>query len=210
MGLTSTIIRVEPVPKYFAITWMLGARCNYDCMYCPTEAHDNTSEPHDLDTMQRAWKNIYEQGRKHNLPFKIAFTGGEVTANYNFLPLVEWLRAEYPEIAMILVTTNGSASTNYYLKLATVVESISFSTHSEYMNEQRFFSTVEAVNAVMPRPDKSVHVNIMNEYWNQERIPVYQKWLDQRGISHSVNEIDYSFKIREEHIFNAKSQQLQL
>jgi molybdenum cofactor biosynthesis enzyme MoaA len=187
-----TIVQVTPVPKYFSLTWMLGSRCNYDCMYCPTELHDSTSRPHDLETMQQVWRNIHTKTQHKNLPYKISFTGGEVTANKNFLPLVEWLRTTYPDIAMILLTTNGSASQQYYEKLAGVVDSISFSTHSEYMDEQRFFNTVLAVDHLMIRPAKSVHVNIMDEHWNQDRIKLYQQWSTKHNISHSVNEINYT------------------
>jgi MoaA/NifB/PqqE/SkfB family radical SAM enzyme len=186
------IVQVTPVPEYFSLTWMLGSRCNYDCMYCPTELHDSTSRPHDLETMQQAWRNIYNKTQHKNLPYKISFTGGEVTANKNFLPLVEWLRTTYPDIAMILLTTNGSASQRYYEKLAEVVNSISFSTHSEYIDEQRFFDTVLAVDQLMIRPAKSVHVNIMDEHWNKDRIKLYQAWLTKHNISHSVNQINYT------------------
>ena len=192
------IIRVQPVTEYFSITWMLGSRCNYDCMYCPDEFHDMTSRSHDLETMKEVWLNIYNKSKNKNLPYKISFTGGEVTANRNFLPLVQWLRETFDDIKMILLTTNGSASENYYLKLAQCVESISFSTHSEFMDEQEFFTKVEAVNQVMIRPDKSLHVNIMDEYWNQERIVLYKKWLTERNISHSVNAINYEAGTRTE------------
>jgi hypothetical protein len=124
------------------------------------------------------------------MPYKISFTGGEVTANRSFLPLVAWLKDQY-QVDKIIVTTNGSASKNYYLKLAKLVDAISFSTHSEFFNEQEFFLKVQAVNDTMIRPQKSVHVNIMDEYWNQDRIKIYQQWLDQRSISNSVNSIDY-------------------
>lgn len=193
----SKIIQVVPVPEYFSITWMLGARCNYDCMYCPSELHDNTSIPHSLETMKQVWQNIYNQTKHKNLPYKISFTGGEVTANKNFLPLVQWIRSNYSEVSMILMTTNGSASLTHYKKLAEYVESISFSTHSEFMNEQEFFAKVDAINAIMTRPEKSVHVNIMDEYWNVERIELYKKRLDKNNISYTVNKIDYSRKTRD-------------
>lgn len=196
MTMLDPIVQVTPVPEYFSLTWMLGSRCNYDCMYCPAELHDSTSRPHDLETMQQAWRNIYNKTQHKNLPYKISFTGGEVTANKNFLPLVEWLKTTYTDIAMILLSTNGSASQRYYEKLAKVVNSISFSTHSEYMDEQRFFDTVLAVDRMMIRPAKSVHVNIMNEHWNQDRIRLYQQWLTQHNISYSVNQINYATATR--------------
>lgn len=199
------IIKIEPVPKYYSLTWMLGSLCNYDCMYCPKELHDITSRPHSLETMQTAWRNIYEKTQHFNLKYKISFTGGEVTANKNFLPLVEWLRASYDNIAIIGITTNGSAGMNYYSKLAKVVEFISFSTHSEFMDEQEFFNKALALHHLMVFPEKSLHVNIMNEYWNRDRIEIYRQWLDHHQISYSINEIDYSSKIRNFNVTQGKS-----
>jgi len=191
------IIKIVPTDERFSITWMLGAFCNYDCMYCPQEFHDTTSKPHDLETMQQVWTNIYNKSKHLNLQYKISFTGGEVTANKNFLSLITWLRNNYSEVTEVNITTNGSASANYYKKLAVLVESISFSVHSEFFNEQEFFTKAKIINKLLIRPKKSFHVNIMNEYWNQTRIEMYKEWLDQHYISYTVNEINYSAKIRD-------------
>jgi molybdenum cofactor biosynthesis enzyme MoaA len=198
------IIRVDPEPKHFSLGWMLGSRCNYECMYCPADLHDTTSKPHDLATMQQVWTNVYEKTKHKKLPYKISFTGGEVTANKNFLPLIQWLRQEFPEIAMIMLTTNGSASLNYYRKLAAQVEAISFSTHSEYMNETEFFKKVLAVNRIMVRPRKSFHVNIMDEYWNQDRIKLYEEFFNQHKISYSTNKINYKLGTRDFYVTKGK------
>jgi MoaA/NifB/PqqE/SkfB family radical SAM enzyme len=191
------IIQIKPIEKTFSITWMIGSRCNYDCMYCPTNLHDNTSVPHSLDTMQRAWKNIYSKSNQLNLNYKISITGGEVTANRNFLPFMQWIRNNYCEVKEIHVTTNGSASLEYYKKLAQVVESMCFSTHSEFFDEKKFFQKVIAIDKLMVRPIKSLHVNVMNEYWNQDRIALYKELLDKNNVSYSVNEIDYNLKNRD-------------
>jgi len=184
------IVKVDPAEPAISLTWMLGSRCNYNCMYCPSELHDSTSLHPSLETLQTIWRNFYNKTHYQLMPYKISFTGGEVTANRSFLPLVSWLKDQY-QVDKIIVTTNGSASKNYYLKLAKLVDAISFSTHSEFFNEREFFLKVQAVNDTMIRPQKSVHVNIMDEYWNQDRIKIYQQWLDQRSISNSVNSIDY-------------------
>lgn len=191
------IVRVEPTTPMIVLTWMVGTRCNYDCMYCPADLHDNTSKHPDLDKLILAWDNFYQNTKSQQLPYKISFTGGEVTANRSFLPLVEYIQNGNFNIGQIVVTTNGSASKKYYTKLAALVDSISFSTHSEFFNEQEFFNKVHAVHQLMPRPNKNVHVNIMDESWNQQRIPVYKSWLEQRGISYSVNIINYAKQIRD-------------
>jgi len=190
------IIKVHPVPMYFSITWMLGARCNYDCMYCPTELHDSTSIPHSIKTLKLAWQNIYNKTQHQQLPYKINFTGGEITANKNFLPFVIWLRNTYQNVGIISITSNGSASLGHYLKIANYVESISFSTHSEHMDEQLFFKKASQINKKMIRPEKSFHVNIMDEFWNQDRIPLYEEFLKRENISYSVNAINYKSQTR--------------
>jgi molybdenum cofactor biosynthesis enzyme MoaA len=179
-----------------SLTWMIGARCNYDCMYCPTELHDSVSAHPDYEKLVLAWNNFYDKTKDLSLPYKISFTGGEVTANKSFLPLIEHLRSGKYNIGQLLITTNGSASTNYYRRLSELVDSISFSTHSEFFNEAEFFDKVLEIDQLMIRPKKSVHVNIMDEWWNRDRIALYQQWLDQRNISHSVNVINYSQQTR--------------
>jgi MoaA/NifB/PqqE/SkfB family radical SAM enzyme len=189
------IIKVLPTEKYYSVTWMLGKLCNYDCMYCPAEWHDKDSRPHDLETMKQVWINIYSKTQHLKLPYKISFTGGEVTANKNFLPLVQWLRKEYPTIR-IEITTNGSASVRYYKDLAILVNSITFSTHSEFMHEKEFFDKVLLVKYTMLKLKSDVHVNIMNEFWNQERIELYKQFLTKYNIDYSIENIDYSTQIR--------------
>lgn len=179
---------------------MIGARCNYDCMYCPTDLHDAISTHPDLEKLKTVWNSFYQKTQQIGLPYKISFTGGEVTANKSFLPLIEHLRSGVFNIGQLVVTTNGSASTNYYTRLASLVDAISFSTHSEFINEQEFFNKVQAINILMTRPAKSFHLNIMNEFWNQDRIALYLTWCEQHGISHSINQIDYDSQTRSEPI----------
>lgn len=170
-------------------------------MYCPTAYHNDTDGYHSLEKLQQAWASLHAQSAARNLKYKIGFSGGEPTVNKNFLPFVEWLRSNYTnDIAKILVTTNGSANLRYYLKLYKYVDNISFSTHSEHINENKFFAMVAALKNNIGS-DKFIHVNIMNEFWNQDRIEQYEKILNSNAISYSINEIDYSYKTREIPIF---------
>lgn len=190
------IVSVQPADPSISVSWMIGSRCNYDCMYCPAELHDTTSKHPDLTQLKTAWQNIYNKTQDRGLPYKISFTGGEVTANKSFLPLIEYLKSNNFGVDEIFITTNGSASINYYTRLAALVNGISFSTHSEFIEEQDFFNKARAVNELMIRPERSFHVNIMNEFWNQDRIDLYRSWLTRHSISYSINEIDYSKQTR--------------
>lgn len=198
------IYKIEPIDQVFSITWNIGTRCNYDCMYCPTSLHDNYSKHASLDLFKQRWQSIFSKTAHKNLPYKISFTGGEVTVNKSFLPLIRWMRENYQEkIAKILVTSNGSASLNYYTKLYALIDNLSLSVHSEHVDEQKFFDLAITLHQNLP-PGKHLHVNIMDEAWNQDRIKLYQKILNQHGISNIVNNINYSVQTRSIPIMKGK------
>lgn len=199
--MTNQIINVAPTEEYFSLTWKLTSRCNYDCMYCPTKWHNTDGTTHNLETLKLSWGSILNKTQHLGLPYKISFSGGEVTTNKNFLPFIKWLKTSYTDnIFSILLTTNGSASVGYYSKLFQYVDNISFSLHSEHVDEKKFFDTVIRLKNMIAY-NQFLHVNIMNEFWNQDRIPVYVKILDEHSISYSINEIDYKLQTRTIPIF---------
>jgi MoaA/NifB/PqqE/SkfB family radical SAM enzyme len=151
-----------------------------------------TSKHPDFEKLKKVWNDFYDKTNHLGLPYKISFTGGEVTANKSFLPLIEYLRNSKFNIGQILVTTNGSAGLKYYQRLSGLVDALSFSTHSEFFNEKEFFTKVKKIDALMVRPKKSFHVNVMDEWWNQDRIELYKQWLIKNNISHSINLISFN------------------
>lgn len=192
----SKVVKIIPVEKTFSITWDITRRCNYDCMYCPTNWHNSTSKLKTLDEFKADWLDIYNKTYSKNLKYKISISGGEATINKDFMPFIEWIREKYGDkISKVLLTTNGSASFSYYKKLYKVIDNISFSTHSEHINEQKFFNTIINLKKTLSK-DKFIHVNIMNEFWNQDRILLYRKILTENNISYSVNEIKYDLQTR--------------
>jgi len=173
-------------------------------MYCSPEWHDNSSKHHSLETLQEAWRQIYLKTQYLKLPYKVSFTGGELTTNRHFLPFVLWLRENYGDkLFKLLLTTNGSATFKYYNKMFDAIDNISFSVHSEHINEQKFFDMIVKLKQQISA-SKFIHVDIMNEAWNQDRIPLYIEFLANHGISYSMNEIDYKFQNRVYPIFQGK------
>lgn len=190
------IVKIVPSDSYFSFTWMVGTRCNYDCMYCPTEFHNDTSTMLTLEQFQQRWSSVYERTQHKNLNYKISFTGGEATINKNFKPFLQWLRQNYgSRIFQIILSSNGSASTKYYQELYQLVDNISFSFHSEHADEQKFFSMIQELKNTIS-PSRFVHVNIMDEFWNQERIGKYTQFLNKNKISYSVSQINYAPQTR--------------
>jgi MoaA/NifB/PqqE/SkfB family radical SAM enzyme len=199
------IIRVTPTENYFSLNWEVGTRCNYDCMYCSPKWHDDHSVPHTLEKLQQAWLKIWHATKYHQLPYKIAFTGGELTTSKYFLPFVIWLRQNYDDyLFRLLLTTNGSANFQYYRRLFESMDNITFSVHSEHMDEKKFFNLVIKLKQYIGS-DKFIHVAIMKEFWNLDRIPIYSRLLDQHNISYTINEIDYSYQTRHIPIMTGKS-----
>lgn len=198
------VIKITPVEDVFSITWNIGKRCNYDCVYCPAMFHDDSSKHLSLTQFKNYWIAIYNKSVDKNLKYKISFTGGEVTTNKNFLPFVEWLKENYAsEIHSILVTTNGSASFKYYEKMYLLVDNISFSTHSEFFHEKKFFETMVKLKKILPQ-NKFIHVNIMDEYWNRDRIVKYKKILEEHQIGYNISEVHPIKASREFPIFKGK------
>ena len=172
-------------------------------MYCPPERHQTESDMLPLEKLQEYWIKLYEKTKHLNKPYKISFTGGEVTINKDFIPFLDWLRYNYGDkIAQMGVTTNGSASVTYYLKLFEYINFISFSTHTEHINEEKFFASANACNQYARKhPNKSFMINIMEEFWATEKIKEYKKRCEEYDIDCSISKIEYSYKTRDIPIF---------
>lgn len=194
--MTPYIISVEPIDRTFTISWRIGIRCNYDCMYCSKNWHDNVSKNLSLEALQSAWQSIFEKTRHRNLKYKISFTGGEVTINRAFLPFLRWLRENYQDyIYKILVTSNGSASYNYYYRMLEYVDNITFSTHTEFIDEKKFFEMVIRLQKTKPK-QSHISVAIMEEFWCIDKVSQYEQYLKKHGVHCNINKLDYSFKTR--------------
>ena len=212
MNLTDKkIIRVEPTNPAFTVNWNIGIRCNFDCMYCPEMYHNTTDKDLTLVELQTYWKNIVEKTQHIGLKYKLTFTGGEVTINKKFMPFLLWLNENYKDIINECgFTTNGSANKKYYLEAISIdiITFITFSTHSEFFNEQKFFNTVLEVNKkrkqinLQKQTAKRINVNIMDEYWNKDKSKIYQDFLTRKGIDNTKNIIFYEFQTRNTVKFN--------
>lgn len=125
-----------PHQNSIKVEWNLGKRCNYNCSYCPSYIHDNTSPHTDIDILKLAVDRLVEL----NKPIRLSFTGGEPCVHPKFDELVRY--AKYKGVSWISVTTNGTRPYEFYASLP--VDQYVFSIHLEY-NWRRVFNTVESV-----------------------------------------------------------------
>lgn len=187
------IVKVEPYKKSFIIHWLIGNRCNFNCSYCPDMWHSLHSKDKSLEEMQEAWNKIFSINKGKFDIFDLSFLGGENTLNKNFLPFIKWLHDNYKDyISNLGMITNGTASIDYYKEIMQYLNWITFSTHSEFMNEYKFFNTVLEVYKISKSVNCHVKVNIMNEPWHKNRILEYKEFLNSNDIDNYIHPI-YDF-----------------
>ena len=125
-----------PHQNSIKIEWNLGKRCNYDCSYCPSSIHDNSSAHTDIEILKATVDKLMTLGK----PIRLSFTGGEPTVHPKFTELVKYCK--HVGISWISVTTNGTLPYEFYAGLQ--IDQLVFSIHLEY-DWKRVFNTVESV-----------------------------------------------------------------
>lgn len=118
------------------VEWNLGKRCNYDCSYCPSSIHDNSSPHTDIETLKTAVDKLMSLGK----PIRLSFTGGEPTVHPKFKELIRYCK--HVGISWISVTTNGTLPYEFYSALE--VDQLVFSIHFQY-DWRRAFNTLEII-----------------------------------------------------------------
>jgi MoaA/NifB/PqqE/SkfB family radical SAM enzyme len=141
-----------PHQNTIKIEWNLGKRCNYDCSYCPSEIHDNTSPHTDIEILKSTVDKLMTLGK----PVRLSFTGGEPCVHPKFEELIKYCK--HVGISWISVTTNGTRPYEFYANLP--VDQFVFSIHLEY-DWQRVFNTVESIHKLA---DAKVIAQIMAHY----------------------------------------------
>jgi MoaA/NifB/PqqE/SkfB family radical SAM enzyme len=125
-----------PHQESIKIEWNIGKRCNYDCSYCPSAIHDNTSPHTDIEILKSTVDKLMTLGK----PIRLSFTGGEPTVHPKFRELIRY--CNHVGISWISVTTNGTLPYEFYAGLD--IDQLVFSIHLEY-DWKRVFNTLESI-----------------------------------------------------------------
>ena len=162
-------------PYSFEVTWDLGLRCNFDCTYCPSHRHNNTSPHASLETLIKTSKFVFDYKKllqsymTYKRKWNIGFTGGEPTNNPNFLDMCEYIHNQNDNDVIVDVTTNGAMSEKYCTKLINNIDSVTVSYHCEV--DQKIKDKV--IDRIYQLKDSNVRhkVNLMfhakEEYFNE-------------------------------------------
>lgn len=153
------------------VEWNLGKRCNYDCSYCPSVIHDNTSKHTDIKILKYTIDRLVSLGK----PIRLSFTGGEPCVHPEFHDLIKY--AKYKGVSWISVTTNGTRPFEFYASLP--VDQYVFSIHFEF-DWMRVTSTLrkladetklKLVGQIMAHHDFMAPVRAVRGILNQDSIP---------------------------------------
>lgn len=140
------------------IEWNLGKRCNYDCSYCPSSIHDNSSAHTNIEVLKKTVDKLMTLGK----PIRLSFTGGEPCVHPKFTELVKYCK--HVGVKWVSVTTNGTLPYEFYSVLD--ADQIVFSIHLEY-DWKRVFNTVESV---VNLTDKKVIAQIMAHHDHMDAV----------------------------------------
>jgi hypothetical protein len=129
----------------FTVSWITTRYCNYDCSYCWPHARSSVADKKPLELYLNTMDSIKAQARANGFTnFHFSFSGGEPTANKQFLPLVDhYCKDNLPEYQSIHMTTNlspGHIWWSKFIKNTSTLSrrSITASFHAEHANERQF------------------------------------------------------------------------
>ncbi len=153
------------------VEWNLGKRCNYDCSYCPSSIHDNTSPHTDIEVLKATVDKLASIGK----PIRLSFTGGEPTVHPKFRELVQYAR--HLGVTWISVTTNGTLPFEFYASLP--VDQYVFSIHFEYdwmrvvrtVQDLAEHTKIKLMGQIMAHHDMMPMVKAVRQVLNNDQIP---------------------------------------
>jgi len=164
------------------VEWNLGKRCNYDCTYCPSSIHDNTSPHTDINILERAVDRLCEIGK----PLRISLTGGEPCVHPNIEDLLDYFKRK--GVFWVNLTTNGTRQPNWYLNNEMFFNHLVFSLHFEHDHDRVLETIIAYDNAC----NKDFFVNVMAHHAHMTEVRRVVDYFDGAGIKYAVRRIRWT------------------
>lgn len=122
------------------VYWEIGRRCNYNCAYCWSWIHNDTDPHKPLEDLMKA-THLIEQNFTKGESVNFIISGGEPTANKDFLDWLRYLNACGHHVSL---HSNGSRKPDYYQEIIHYGD-LNLSVHFEFYDRSRFVKVVEAI-----------------------------------------------------------------
>lgn len=171
-----------PHQNQIKVEWNLGKRCNYDCTYCPSIIHDQTSPHTDIEKLKTTVDTLINLDK----PIRLSFTGGEPCVHPKFDELIKY--AKHKGIQWISITTNGSRPFEFYQMLSNYVNQYVVSIHFEH-NWMRVINTLTKLSE---KTNVALIGQIMAHHDYMDNVKIVKGILQQEGIPSTVRRIRWT------------------
>ena len=197
---------------WFACTWFIGRRCNYDCSYCSALEHDNNSGHVSFDVVESMVAQLKTHLKNKNKKFKMAITGGEPFVHPKILDIIDLIQTELSPEQFGFVTNGSVPLKKYERAIELGVKQITFSYHMERSDKERqkINTTIKAVNRIFKsranNKPKSIDdikaiknlntnatVNLMMLPGKMDEVKEVMADFDKHGVSYSIRDIEPNF-----------------
>ena len=162
------------------VEWNLGKRCNYNCSYCPSVIHDDSSPHTNIEILKATVDQLLTLGK----PVRLSLTGGEPTAHPDIEELISYSKNQ--GVSWISVTTNGTRRDEWYANAR--VDQWVFSLHFEY-NFKRILDTIVNVHEYF---HGQVLVHIMAHHEHMASVQRVTSACRAAGIAYAIRRIRWT------------------
>jgi MoaA/NifB/PqqE/SkfB family radical SAM enzyme len=162
------------------VEWNLGKRCNYDCSYCPSVIHDNTSKHTDIEILKATVDKLCDLEK----PIRLSLTGGEPCVHPHIEELISYIKSKG---FWLSITTNGTRKPQWYISQSTVDQWV-FSLHFEY----EWLDILHTIKSVEENVNAHVLVNVMAHHKHMINVRTAAGLLDSHGIHYGIRRIRWT------------------
>jgi len=162
------------------IEWNIGKRCNYDCSYCPSVIHDNSSPHTDIEILKATVDRLCDLEK----PIRLSLTGGEPCVHPRIEELIAYIKSKG---FWLSITTNGTRKDSWYTSQQ--VDQWVFSLHFEY-DWLNVLYTIKAVHETVMHTH--VLVNVMAHHNHMREVKTAAGLLEHRTINHGIRRIRWT------------------
>ena len=173
--------------NWFRVEWNIGKRCNFDCSYCGSSIHDNSSPHMPYEKIIQSIDTIRSSTDKQ---IKIGWTGGEPFVHPKFVDILKYAK-ENANVFRQTVVTNGTVPFKTYQKALPYLDQVTFSYHFEHTIHDKIVKNIKNVHEYYKSIDKEdeikVHMMMLpGEFEKAEEIIKYLRALKIEVIARRI------------------------
>ena len=167
------------------VEWNLGKRCNYDCAYCPSSIHDNSSPHTELSILT----NTVDKLVNVNSNLRVSLTGGEPCVHPDISELLQYIRDS--DVDYLSVTTNGTRKWEFYVDQP--VDQYVFSLHFDDGDWRKVLDTIQMVDVTFKvRQSQTLVVHVMAHHKHMHNVRIAVKFLEDNNIPFVIRRIRWT------------------